>query len=55
MGVLAPLSARAETVIPERFQPEHIVELLAQYRVTFFGGGPPAIYAGLLAAQPEGR
>lgn len=50
MGVLAPLSARAETVIPERFQPEHIVELLAQYRVTFFGGGPPAIYAGLLAA-----
>ena len=50
MGVLAPLSARGETVIPERFQPEHIVELLARYRVTFFGGGPPAIYAGLLAA-----
>ena len=56
MGVLAPLSARGETVIPERFQPEHIVELLARYRVTFFGGGPPAIYAGLLEpAQPEGR
>ena len=50
-GVLVPLSARGETVIPERFQPEHIVELLAHYRVTFFGGGPPAIYAGVLAAR----
>jgi len=50
-GVLVPLSARGETVIPERFQPEHIVELLAHYRVTSFGGGPPAIYAGLLAAR----
>jgi long-chain acyl-CoA synthetase len=50
-GVLVPLSARAETVIPERFQPEHVVELLARCRVTFFGGGPPAIYAGLLAAS----
>ncbi len=49
-GVLLPLSARAGTVIPERFQPEHIVDLLVRYRVTFFGGGPPAIYAGLLAA-----
>jgi long-chain acyl-CoA synthetase len=49
-GVLAPLSACGETVIPERFQPEHIVDLLARYRVTFFGGGPPAIYAGVLAA-----
>jgi long-chain acyl-CoA synthetase len=50
MGVLVPVSARGETVIPERFQPEHIVELLARHRVTFFGGGPPAIYAGVLAA-----
>jgi long-chain acyl-CoA synthetase len=51
VGVLVPVSARGETVIPERFQPEHIVELLARHRVTFFGGGPPAIYAGLLAAK----
>jgi long-chain acyl-CoA synthetase len=53
-GVLVPVSARGETVIPERFQPEHIVELLARYRVTFFGGGPPAIYAGVLAAKNLG-
>jgi long-chain acyl-CoA synthetase len=53
-GLLVPLSARGETVIPERFQPEQVVELLARYRVTFFCGGPPAIYAGLLAAPNLG-
>jgi long-chain acyl-CoA synthetase len=51
LGVLVPLSARGETVIPERFQLEHIVELLERHRVTFFGGGPPAICAGMLAAR----
>ena len=50
-GVLLPVSVRGETVIPERFQPEHIVELLSCHHVTFFGGGPPAIYAGVLAAK----
>src|SRR5260370_21451421 len=54
LGLLVPLSARGEPVIPERFQPEHIVDLLARYRVTFFCGGPPAIYAGLLAAPNLG-
>ncbi len=53
-GVLAPVSARAEVVIPERFQPERIVELMARHRVTVFGGGPPAIYAGVLAASNLG-
>jgi long-chain acyl-CoA synthetase len=51
VGVLVPLSARGETVIPERFKPEHIVELFERHRVTFFAGGPPAIYAGILAAS----
>ncbi len=49
-GVLCPVSARAEAVIPERFRPERVVELMAEHRVTVFGGGPPAIYAGVLAA-----
>jgi long-chain acyl-CoA synthetase len=53
-GVLVPVSARGETVIPQRFQPEHIVELLARHRVTFFGGGPPAVYAGVLASRNLG-
>ena len=49
-GVLGPVFARAETVIPERFRPEHVVDLMARHGVSVFGGGPPAIYAGLLAA-----
>ncbi len=49
-GVLGPVSARATAVIPERFKPEHVVGLLSEHRVTVFGGGPPAIYAGVLAA-----
>lgn len=49
-GLLAPVYARAEVVIPERFKPELIVDLLARHKVTVFGGGPPAIYAGVLAA-----
>jgi long-chain acyl-CoA synthetase len=49
-GVLAPVYARAEVVIPERFKPDLAVELLARHRVTVFGGGPPAIYAAMLAA-----
>jgi long-chain acyl-CoA synthetase len=51
LGVLVPLSARGETVIPTRFQPEHIVELLARHGVTFFCGGPPPIYTAILAAR----
>lgn len=49
-GMLGPVSARAELIVPDRFQPEHVVDLLARHRVTVFGGGPPAIYAGLLSA-----
>ncbi|HYZ85861.1 MAG TPA: AMP-binding protein, partial [Bryobacteraceae bacterium] len=51
MGVLFPILVRVETVIAERFQPEQIVELLECHHVTYFGGGPPAIYAGVLAAS----
>lgn len=53
-GVLGPVFARAETVIPERFRPEEIVAAMARHGVSVFGGGPPAIYAGLLAAANLG-
>ncbi|MBX5454142.1 MAG: AMP-binding protein [Acidobacteriia bacterium] len=49
-GLLSPVYSRAEVIIPERFKPELIVELLARHRVTVFGGGPPAVYAALLNA-----
>jgi long-chain acyl-CoA synthetase len=37
-GILVPLAVRGETVVPERFKPEHIVETLADQGVTIFGG-----------------
>ncbi len=49
-GVTAPVFACATTVIPERFQPDLIVSMLSDHKVTVFGGGPAPIYAGLLAA-----
>lgn len=50
MGVLNPVYGAATVVIPERFQPDLVVSMLASHKVTIFGGGPPAIYNGLLAA-----
>lgn len=50
MGLLNPLYGAATVVIPERFQPDLVVAMLAEHKVTVFGGGPPAIYNGLLAA-----
>ncbi|WP_376089502.1 class I adenylate-forming enzyme family protein [Roseomonas sp. CCTCC AB2023176] len=50
-GITVPLSARGTSVIPERFKPDEIVDLMTRHRVTFFGGGPPAIYAGVLSAE----
>ena len=50
MGVSNPLLRGATLVIPTQFQPALVVDMLAQHRVTLFGGGPPAIYQALLAA-----
>jgi long-chain acyl-CoA synthetase len=50
MGVVNPILKGAKVVIPERFKPDLIVELMARERVTVFGGGPPAIYQALMAA-----
>jgi long-chain acyl-CoA synthetase len=50
MGVVNPVYGCAHVVIPERFQPELVVGMLAEHRVTIFGGGPPSIYAALLSA-----
>lgn len=49
-GVLNPVYSVGTIVIPERFQPDLVVTMLDEHKVTVFGGGPPAIYNGLLAA-----
>lgn len=54
MGVTNPIIRAGAIVIPERFQPDLIVDLLASEKVTIFGGGPPAIYQALMSAQKFG-
>lgn len=50
MGVTNPLLKAGTLVLPPRFQPDLVVDLLARHGVTVFGGGPPAIYQALMAA-----
>jgi len=51
MGVLNPVLRGGTVVIPPRFHPDLIVDLLHAESVTVFGGGPPAIYQAILASE----
>ena len=51
MGVLNPVLRAGTLVLPPRFHPDLVVEMLRTERVTVFGGGPPAIYQALMAAS----
>lgn len=51
MGVVNPILRGGKLVLPDRFKPDLVVDLMAKERVTVFGGGPPAIYQALLAAD----
>ncbi|SUB00989.1 Long-chain-fatty-acid--CoA ligase [Pannonibacter phragmitetus] len=55
MGVANPMLNAGSIIIPDRFHPATIVEMLAEHDVTVFGGGPPAIYQGLLSVPDLGR
>ncbi len=50
MGVLNPVLRGGTVVIPPRFHPDLIVDMLARERITVFGGGPPAIYQAIMAS-----
>jgi long-chain acyl-CoA synthetase len=51
MAVLNPQVSRCSVILPEKFDPANVVELMEVERVTFMGGGPPAIYQALLAEK----
>lgn len=51
MGVLNPVLRGGTIVIPSRFHPDLIVEMLGSEGVTVFGGGPPAIYQAIMASE----
>ncbi|MCX7566382.1 AMP-binding protein [Sulfitobacter sp. F26169L] len=50
MGLTNPIIRAGAVVIPQRFQPDLIVDMLADEGVTIFGGGPPAIYQGVMSS-----
>ena len=54
MGLTNPIIHAGAIVIPERFQPDLIVDMLADERVTIFGGGPPAIYQAVMSSAKFG-
>lgn len=49
MGLLNPLYGHATLVIVPKFRPTDVVHALTKYRVSVFGGGPAAVYSGLLS------
>ncbi len=51
MAVLNPQVSRCSLILPERFHPAEVVELMETERVSVLGGGPPAIYQALLADE----
>ena len=50
MGLTNPIIRAGAVAIPERFQPDLIVDMLLDEGVTIFGGGPPAIYQAVMAS-----
>ena len=49
MGVCVPIQTAGTSIIPERFKPVEVMDLLEREKVTVLGGGPPAIYQGLMS------
>lgn len=54
MGVTNPMLNAGSSIIPDRFHPASVVDLMREHGVTVFGGGPPAIYQGLLSVPGMG-
>jgi long-chain acyl-CoA synthetase len=55
MGMVVPVTKCATVVAPKRFSPDGALDLIEEHDVQVFGGGPPAIYQGLLAAEGFSR
>lgn len=51
MGLTNPIIRAGTVVIPERFQPDLIIDMLVGEGVTIFGGGPPAIYQAVMSSE----
>ena len=49
-GICLPLQCGGTAIIPERFHPADVIDLIEGEKVTVLGGGPPAIYQAIMAA-----
>jgi long-chain acyl-CoA synthetase len=49
-ATLVPIFAQGTLVMVPRYEPDKVVQALAQHRITVFAGGPAPIYMGLLAS-----
>ncbi|MBC7143928.1 MAG: AMP-binding protein [Thioclava marina] len=49
-GICLPLQCGGTSVIPERFHPADVIDLIEKEKVSVLGGGPPAIYQAIMAA-----
>ncbi|MGE4013151.1 MAG: AMP-binding protein, partial [Alphaproteobacteria bacterium] len=49
--VLVPMHAGATTVLASAFKPPLVLDLFSRHRITFFAGGPSAIYVALRGAE----
>ena len=49
MGVCMPLQCAGGSIIPAKFKPADVLDMIEAERVTVLGGGPPAIYQAFLA------
>lgn len=50
-SVLLPLYLRGAHVLVKQYKPDIVLEQLSRHKITTFGGGPSAIYVGLLACD----
>ncbi|MBD3785606.1 MAG: AMP-binding protein [Sphingomonadales bacterium] len=48
-GICLPLQSGGTSIVPERFHPADVLDLIEREKVTVLGGGPPAIYQALMA------
>jgi long-chain acyl-CoA synthetase len=49
-AVLVSIYTRSTLVLIPKYDPEAVLDAIAEHHVTIFGGGPAPIYAGLLAS-----
>ncbi|ALG91455.1 MULTISPECIES: class I adenylate-forming enzyme family protein [Actibacterium] len=48
-GICLPLQSGGSSIVPERFHPAGVLDLIERERVSVLGGGPPAVYQALMS------